>query len=67
MPGQLNGYTWRRSWRAAGFRGCWVFALGTNDTANVSVGSNVGRMARIQEMMSVAHGEPVMWVNTRPT
>jgi hypothetical protein len=42
-----------------------VFALGTNDTANVAVGSSVGLMARINEMMSVAHGEPVMWVNTR--
>ena len=65
MPGQLNGDIVAQKWRAAGFRGCWVFALGTNDTANVSVGSNVGRMARIQEMMAVAHGEPVMWVNTQ--
>jgi lysophospholipase L1-like esterase len=46
-----------------GFRGCWVVALGTNDTANVSAGSSVGRMARIQELMSVANGAPVMWVN----
>jgi hypothetical protein len=65
MPGQLNGDIVARNWRAAGFRGCWVFALGTNDTANVSVGANVGRMARIQEMMADAHGEPVMWVNTQ--
>lgn len=65
MPGQLNGDIVAQKWRAAGFRGCWVFALGTNDTANVSVGSNVGRVARIQEMMAVAHGEPVMWVNTQ--
>ena len=48
-----------------GFRGCWVFALGTNDTANVAAGSNVGLSARIQEMMAAAHGEPVMWVNTQ--
>ncbi len=65
MPGQLNGDIVAQKWRAAGFRGCWVFALGTNDTANVAVGSNVGRVARIQEMMAVAHGEPVMWVNTQ--
>jgi len=65
MPGQLNGDIVAQKWRAAGFHGCWVFALGTNDTANVSVGSNVGRVARIQEMMAVAHGEPVMWVNTQ--
>jgi hypothetical protein len=65
LPGQVNGYNVARNWVAEGFRGCWVFALGTNDTANVSVGSSVSRMARIEEMMAVAHGEPVMWVNTR--
>jgi len=64
LPGQVNGYNVALNWRNQGYRGCWVFALGTNDAANVSVGSSVGIMARIQEMMSVAHGEPVMWVNT---
>ena len=64
MPGQVNGYDVAQNWWNQGYRGCWVFALGTNDTANVSAGSNVGMMARIQQMMSVAHGEPVMWVNT---
>jgi hypothetical protein len=65
MPGQLNGYRVATAWSQRGFRGCWVIALGTNDTANVAVGSNVGRTARIQEMMSAAHGDPVMWVNTQ--
>jgi hypothetical protein len=65
LPSQVNGYNVASNWRAHGYRGCWVFALGTNDTANVAVGSSVGLMARINEMMSVAHGEPVMWVNTR--
>jgi hypothetical protein len=65
LPGQVNGYNVARAWWDEGYRGCWVFALGTNDAANVSVGSPVGMMARIQRMMSVAHGEPVMWVNTR--
>lgn len=65
LPGQVNGYNVGRAWRSAGFRGCWVFALGTNDTANVSVGSAVGLRARIDRMMSVAHGEPVLWVSTR--
>jgi hypothetical protein len=65
MPGQINGYDTARTMVSSGFRGCWVIALGTNDTANVSVGSNVGRMARIQELMSVAHGAPVMWVNVK--
>ena len=65
LPGQVNGYDTARQMATAGFRGCWVVALGTNDTANVSVGSGVGRMARIQELMSVAHGAPVMWVNVK--
>ncbi len=63
LPGQVNGYNVALNWVRQGYRGCWVLALGTNDTANVSVGSSVGRMARIAEMMSVAHGEPVLWVN----
>ncbi|MDX6333170.1 MAG: hypothetical protein QOG05_510 [Streptosporangiaceae bacterium] len=65
MPGQVNGYGTARNMASRGFRGCWVIALGTNDTANVSVGSSAGRMARIQELMSVAHGAPVMWVNVK--
>jgi hypothetical protein len=65
MPGQVNGYDTARTMISSGFQGCWVIALGTNDTANVSVGSNVGRMARIQELMSVAHGAPVMWVSVK--
>jgi hypothetical protein len=65
LPGQVNGYNVARGWWRQGYRGCWVFALGTNDAANVSVGSAVGLMARIERMMSAAHGEPVLWVNTR--
>jgi hypothetical protein len=65
LPGQLNGYKVASAWRAGGYHGCWVFALGTNDAANVTAGSTVGLMARIEQMMAVAHGEPVMWVNTR--
>jgi GDSL-like Lipase/Acylhydrolase family len=65
MPGQVNGYRVANAWYQSGFRGCWVFALGTNDTANVAAGSNSGLLARIQEMMAAAHGAPVMWVNAQ--
>ncbi|HXS64560.1 MAG TPA: acyltransferase family protein [Streptosporangiaceae bacterium] len=65
LPGQINGYQVARSLVRGGYRGCWVFALGTNDTANVSIGSTVSRAARIKEMMSAAAGQPVMWVNVR--
>jgi peptidoglycan/LPS O-acetylase OafA/YrhL len=65
LPGQINGYDAAQAAYASGFRGCWVIALGTNDTADVAVGSNVGLMTRIERMMKAAHGEPVMWVNLR--
>jgi hypothetical protein len=65
LPGQVNGYGVAQNLRSSGFRGCWVIALGTNDTANVAGGSTVGRLARIEQMLSVAHGEPVMWVDVK--
>jgi peptidoglycan/LPS O-acetylase OafA/YrhL/lysophospholipase L1-like esterase len=67
LPGDTNGFNAARNIVAGGFRGCWVIALGTNDTADVAIGSNVGRLARIQQMMSAAHGEPVMWVDVIST
>jgi len=63
LPGTTNGYQAAQGLIQQGFDGCWVLALGTNDTADVAVGSNVGLSARIAEMMQVTRGEPVMWVN----
>jgi peptidoglycan/LPS O-acetylase OafA/YrhL len=63
LPGTTNGYDAAKHMIRSGFAGCWVLALGTNDTADVAVGSNVGLSARIAEMMQVTRGEPVMWVN----
>jgi peptidoglycan/LPS O-acetylase OafA/YrhL len=63
LPGQVNGYDAALAIRRSGFRGCWVIALGTNDTADVAAGSNFTLMYRIRRMMAAAHGEPVMWVN----
>ncbi|HEX9034638.1 MAG TPA: acyltransferase family protein [Streptosporangiaceae bacterium] len=65
LPGQVNGYDAAKAIVRNGFSGCWVIALGTNDTADVAAGSNVGLMTRIERMMRAAHGEPVMWVNLR--
>ncbi len=65
LPGQINGYDAARNLVRKGFRGCWVIALGTDDTADVVVGSNVSRMARIQRMMAATRGEPVLWVNVK--
>jgi peptidoglycan/LPS O-acetylase OafA/YrhL/lysophospholipase L1-like esterase len=65
LPGQANAYTVAQGLVRAGYRGCWVLALGTNDTADVYVGSNVGLATRIRQMMSVIGDEPVMWVNVK--
>jgi peptidoglycan/LPS O-acetylase OafA/YrhL len=61
--GQPNGQQVARQLLARGYRGCWVLALGTNDTANVAVGSPVSRMARIRQLMALVKGQPVLWVN----
>lgn len=60
-----NAYDVARQWKDAGFSGCWVFALGTNDTANVAVGSGISRLTRIRRMMSLVGGSPVLWVDVK--
>ena len=65
LPDQANGEEVASQLVAGGFRGCWVLALGTDDTANVYMGSQVGRMDRIEQMMSAVGNQPVLWVNMR--
>ncbi len=65
LVGQTDMYTLAQGIKRSGYRGCWVLALGTNDTADVAVGSNVSRSARIARMMSIAGSQPAMWVNVR--
>ena len=48
-----------------GYDGCWVMALGTNDTADVAVGSSVDQRARIDRMMSVVGDRPVLWLTVK--
>jgi hypothetical protein len=48
-----------------GYGGCWVMALGTNDTADVAVGSSVDQDARIDRMMSVVGDRPVLWLTVK--
>ncbi len=63
--GEPNAFEAALAWKAEGFRGCWVFALGTNDTADVFVGGSVDQLERIERMMSAAGNEPVLWVNVK--
>jgi lysophospholipase L1-like esterase len=60
-----NAYTVAQRLIRRGYRGCWVLAVGTNDAADVAVGSNVGMAQRISRMMSLTGGQPVMWVNVK--
>ena len=62
LPGTPNAFDMASQVKRSGFRGCWVLALGTNDTADVYAGSNVGRAQRIEKMMSLIGNQPVMWV-----
>src|SRR5215831_5826174 len=63
--GQANAYTVAQQLVHDGYRGCWVLALGTNDTADAAIGSVVSRPARIRQMMSVIGRQPVLWVNVK--
>ncbi len=62
---QPNAFKVATRYRKQGYNGCWVLALGTNDTADVAAGSNVGVADRIKEMMSAIGNQPVMWITVR--
>jgi len=54
----------------AGFKGCWVIALGTNDTANVHAGATYTRATAIDEMMRAIDPSgraTVLWVSAFTT
>jgi peptidoglycan/LPS O-acetylase OafA/YrhL len=61
--GHPNAATVAREHIAHGYHGCWILALGTNDSADVAAGSNVGLVARIQRMMRIIGNQPVLWVD----
>ncbi len=63
LPDQVNAYDTAVAQRSAGFTGCWVLELGTNDAANVAHGSLVDPATRIDRMMSVIGSDPVLWVD----
>jgi hypothetical protein len=65
LPGTPNAQTMASGEIKSGYHGCWVIALGTNDTADVAVGSEVGRVQRIKTMMSIIGNQPVMWVEVK--
>jgi len=65
FEGEPNAREVAEAWRAEGYKGCWVLALGTNDAADVFVGSAVSDAERVEKMMTAIGDEPVLWVNVR--
>lgn len=65
LPGDVDARAVADTLVHHGYDGCWVIALGTNDVADVAVGSNVSLGQRIEDMMKILHGQPVMWVNVK--
>ncbi|MHB1572258.1 MAG: SGNH/GDSL hydrolase family protein, partial [Solirubrobacteraceae bacterium] len=65
LPGTVDARTVARRLISGGYHGCWVLALGTNDAADVYVGSSVSDGERIAQMMSTIGDQPVMWVDVK--
>ena len=61
-PGTLGGSDAAQAIRDGGFKGCWIFALAINDSGFVNSGDGTAA-ERIDTMLEIADGEPVMWVN----
>lgn len=70
MYDDITGLDAVRKIKAAGFDGCWVMALGTNDTANTDFltdtpeAQHAWRIGLIRSMMVELDGAPVVWINT---
>ncbi len=65
FEGNPNAQEVAAAWKAEGFKGCWVLALGTNEAANVAAGSTITERERIEKMMAIIGDEPALWVNVR--
>jgi hypothetical protein len=64
--GEPNAQEVAQAWKNRDFEGCWVLALGTNEAADVAVGSKFTYDDRIDSMMStIGSEEPVLWVNVK--
>jgi hypothetical protein len=63
--GQPNADEATRSRMNKGYRGCWVFAMGTNEVANQYVGGVVPLGERIDRLMHDVHGLPTMWLTVK--
>jgi hypothetical protein len=63
LSGQENAVDVAVRLRDAGFNGCWIIAVGTNDAANIAAGAARNADQRIAAMMSVIGTDPVLWID----
>lgn len=65
LKGQVNARDTAKNLKSAGYEGCWVFALGTTDAADIAAGSTYDEVERVKRMMDVVGDDPVLWVNVK--
>jgi peptidoglycan/LPS O-acetylase OafA/YrhL len=63
--GQPNAEDAVKAKMASGYKGCWVFAMGTNEAANQAVGGNTPMDRRIQLLMQHVGSSPVMFLTVK--
>ena len=63
LTGQENAVTVAQRLRDAGFVGCWVIAVGTNDAANIAAGAARQADERVAAIMAVVGRDPVVWID----
>ncbi|MET9201602.1 acyltransferase family protein [Gordonia sp. NPDC003585] len=61
VNGEPNAATAIAGHLARGERGCWVMAMGINDTANIEVGGPGPLSMRIDRLLGPLKDQPVMW------
>jgi peptidoglycan/LPS O-acetylase OafA/YrhL len=61
--GYPNAATVAQGHIAAGYHGCWILALGTNDVDNIGDASQIGYKQRIERMMKVIGSQPTLWIS----
>ena len=63
--GEPNAFEATKARIDDGYDGCWVFAMGTNDTANQYVGGVVSMHDRIERIMDEIDGRPALWLSVK--
>jgi hypothetical protein len=64
LNGHPNAYTVVSTKHSVNYKGCYVMALGNGDSANVK-GDEPELSRRIDSIMRVAAGQPVLWTTTK--